>query len=100
MDLVPFSEVTKNLADVNVSQDGATATTFTFDSPVYLEDGKEYCVVLLSNSNEYEAFISRMGESDLITGETISGQPYANFHCSYLRTHQHGLNKQTILNSI
>ena len=75
--ILPFSEVTKNPADVNVSQDGATATTFTFDSPVYLEDGKEYCVVLLSNSNEYEAFISRMGESDLITGETISGQPYA-----------------------
>ena len=73
----PFSVVTKNPADVNTSTDGATATTFTFESPVYLEDGKEYCFVVYTNSTDYECFISRMGETDLITGQTISGQPYA-----------------------
>ena len=75
--IFPFSEVSKNPADVNISQDGSVATTFTFPSPVFLEEGEEYCFVVLSNSNKYEAFISRMGETDLITGQTISGQPYA-----------------------
>lgn len=75
--VLPFSVVTKNPADVNLSQDGSVATTFTFDSPVYLEHMVEYCFVVLSNSNEYETFISKMGEKDLITSETISGQPYA-----------------------
>ena len=75
--VLPFSEVTKNPSEVNTSADGSVATTFTFDSPVYLEENVEYCFVVLSNSNDYECFISRMGENDLITGQTISGQPYA-----------------------
>jgi hypothetical protein len=75
--ILPFSEVTKNPADVNLSQDGSVSTTFTFQSPVFLEQNQEYCFVVLSNSNKYEAFISRMGETDLVTGQTISGQPYA-----------------------
>ena len=75
--VMPFSVVTLNPSDVNLSSDGSTATTFTFESPVYLEDKHEYCFVVYSNSNDYECFISRMGETDLITGQTISGQPYA-----------------------
>ena len=75
--ILPFSEVTKNPSEVNLSQDGSTVTSFTFPSPVFLEQNQEYCFVVLSNSDKYEAFISRMGETDLITGQTISGQPYA-----------------------
>ena len=74
---IPFSIVTKNPDEVNTSDDGSSATTFTFDSPVYLEDKHEYCFVVYTNSTDYECFISRMGETDLITGQTISGQPYA-----------------------
>ena len=67
--ILPFSEVTKNPADVNLSQDGSAVTTFTFPSPVFLEQGQEYCFVVLSNSNKYEAFISRMGETDLASAK-------------------------------
>ena len=74
--VMPFSTVFKNPADINTSADGSVATTFTFDSPVYVQDNEEFCFVVLSNSNEYEVFHSRMGDPDLITGETISGQPY------------------------
>ena len=73
----PFSIVTKNPEDVNISEDGSTATTFTFDSPVFVEEGTEFCFVVYSNSNEYECWISRMGETDLVSGQQISGQPYA-----------------------
>ena len=75
--ILPFSVVTKNPGEVNTSSDGSVATTFTFESPVYIEEGAEMCFVVLSNSNDYEVFISRMGEKDIITGDTISGQPYA-----------------------
>ena len=75
--ILPFSVVVKNPGEINTSADGSVATTFTFESPVYIEEGAEMCFVVLSNSNDYEVFISRMGEPDIITGETISGQPYA-----------------------
>ena len=75
--VIPFSTVTKNPGDVNTSTDGSAVTTFTFESPVYLEEDFEYSFVVYSNSNEYTAFISRMGEKDLATSQTISGQPYA-----------------------
>ena len=75
--VMPFSTVTLNPSQVNLSSDGSASTTFTFESPVYLEDKHEYSFVVYSNSNDYECFISRMGETDLITGQTISGQPYA-----------------------
>ena len=75
--VLPFSTVTKNPADVNTSTDGSAVTTFTFESPVYLEDTTEYCFVVYTNSNEYECYVSRMGEKDLITGQTIAEQPYA-----------------------
>ena len=75
--VMPFSVVTLNPSAVSTSQDGSKATTFTFESPVYLQQDVEYCFVVYSNSNEYEAFISRMGEKDIATGQTIAGQPYA-----------------------
>jgi hypothetical protein len=75
--ILPFSEVVLNPDAVNTSTDGSVATTFTFESPVYIEENQEFCFVVISNSNEFECFISRMGENDLITGQIISGQPYA-----------------------
>ena len=66
-EILPFGEVILDPDDVVLSQDGSKATTFTFPSPVYLEGGGEYCLVLLSASNEYYVFISRMGEEDITT---------------------------------
>jgi len=75
--VMPFSTVTKNPSEITTSTDASVATKFTFDSLVYLEEGKEYCFVVYTNSNEYECWISRMGETDITTGEQITGQPYA-----------------------
>ena len=65
--IVPFGEVILDPSEVNISEDAKIATTFTFPSPVYLESGTDYCVVLLSSSNEYNVWISRMGEEDITT---------------------------------
>jgi len=74
--IIPGGEKLLNPASVNLSNDGSVATTFEFDHPVYLEDGQEYCFVLASNSNQYNAFIGKMGEQDLETGKFIVKQPY------------------------
>src|SRR6056300_533326 len=75
--ILPFSEKTLNPSSVNTSTDGTTATTFTFDSPVYLQENTEYCFVLLANSNNYTTYVARLGETVLGSDRTISQQPYA-----------------------
>jgi hypothetical protein len=75
--ILPFSEVTKNPADVNISTDGTTATTFTFASPVYIQANIEYCFVVMANSQDYNAYVARIGETSLDSNRTISAQPYA-----------------------
>lgn len=85
--VLPFSRVTKNPNQVaistnNVTVDGVqiptfdTPTTFTFRSPVYVQTNTEYCVVLLSDSNNYKVWISQIGEQVPGTSRTISEQPY------------------------
>jgi hypothetical protein len=85
--VLPFSRVTLNASDVllsanRVTLDGVslptfdTATTFTFPSPVYVQDNTEYCIVLLSDSNNYKVWISQLGEAVPGTSLTISEQPY------------------------
>jgi len=71
--IVPNSEVVLDPGDVNISSDGSIATTFQFKSPIYLEgNNTDYCVCLLSNSTKYSVYISRMGETDLISDVFIS----------------------------
>jgi len=94
--ILPFSEVVLNPNQVNlytdtatltdlhtvVSADGQTlpapkvATNFKFPSPVYLNDKTEYCLVLLSDSNNYKVWISQMGDTSVVDGNKISAQPY------------------------
>lgn len=75
--LIPGAKKTLLPAQVNTSDDGSMATTFEFPYPIYLTDGSEYCFVVWSNSNNYNAFIARMGEKDMATGRYIVEQPYA-----------------------
>jgi len=74
--ILPFSEVVVDPSQILVSQNGTVPTRFTFKAPVYLEGGGEYAITLASWSTKYRVFVSRVGESDLITGEFISNQPY------------------------
>ena len=75
--ILPFSEKTINPSAVNTSTDSTTATTFTFDSPVYIQENVEYALVVLANSTDYNAWVARMGETQVNSDRTISEQPYA-----------------------
>ena len=72
--IVPFSNIFVYPDDVNLSEDASVATTITFESPVYLESGKQYALVLLSDSTEYTVWISRLGEFDVKTVTNESTQ--------------------------
>ena len=74
--VLPFGSKTLQPADVNVSDDATAVTTFTFDSPVYVKDGVEYCIVLFTDSQKYLCWISRMGETDVGGSRLVSEQPY------------------------
>ena len=75
--ILPFAEKTLNPSAVNISTDGSTATTFTFDSPVYVQENTEYAFVLMANTTDYNVYVARLGETNLGSSRTISAQPYA-----------------------
>ena len=60
--------------DLALSPD--TPTRFTFESPVFVQSAQEYCIVLLSDSNNYHAWISNLGEFDVLTDVQVHKQPY------------------------
>jgi hypothetical protein len=75
--IVPFGEVVLNPSSVNISDDSTTATKFTFSSPVYLQGKTEYSFCLLSNCNNYNAWVARLGDTQVGSNRTISENPYA-----------------------
>ena len=74
--ILPFSEVIIKPDDISVSGDGSVPTRVNFKAPIYMEPGQDYAITLASWSTKYRVFISRIGETDLLTDEYISQQPY------------------------
>lgn len=86
--ILPFSTVTLyphelNLASEKIVVDGiecyrpTAATRFNMKAPVYVQDIGEYCIVLLSDSTNYNVWTSKLGATDVQTENIISEQPYA-----------------------
>ena len=73
--VLPFSEKILSPSLVSVSDDASIATPFVFDSPVYLEGGKTYAIVITSPSDLYSVWISRITESDVSSSSVVSQQP-------------------------
>ena len=88
--ILPFSQVVKNPEDVKIATRKVTipamnnkiasapdiATKFTFPSPVYVQDGVEYCIVIISDSNNYNVWVSHLGDKIPGTDRFVSEQPY------------------------
>lgn len=67
---------TLNPSEVSVSTDSSVPTMFKFDYPVYLQAQTEFAIVLLANTQDYNAYIAEMGKKNLLTNEFIAKQPY------------------------
>jgi hypothetical protein len=55
--------------------DSTKYTEFKFPNPLYLAPGIEYAFVLLSDSNQYNVYVSEMGQADINSGAAIARQP-------------------------
>ena len=73
--ILPFGRKLLQSAEVLLSNDGSVATTFTFDSPVYVKGGTEYCVVVRTDVPDYKVWISDLGTTDA-DGNEITEQPH------------------------
>jgi len=76
--VVPFSQTVVESADVSISADGATETTVTFPSPVYLLNGSTYALVVkaLRGSPNYELWVAQLGAEDRVSGNRVATQAY------------------------
>jgi len=76
--ILPFSRVTVEAADINTSSNGGAPTPVYFSTPVFLARNKEYAIIVrpAANNPNTSLYVSRLGGTDLITGERINKQPY------------------------
>ena len=65
--LYPFSEVVIDPKDIELSDDATVPHRVTFESPVYLKGDTFHSVVILSNSDMYNVWVSKLGEIDITT---------------------------------
>lgn len=65
----PFGEVVVDPKNINIYTDASIPTRVKFESPVYLSGRKFHSIVLLSNSQNYNVWVARLGEVDVATLE-------------------------------
>ena len=80
-DILPNATAYMSSEDVKVSEipnpsDSSTYTRFTFASPVYLQPGLEYAIVVLTNDFDYDIYVSELGEKIINSDRIVSTQPY------------------------
>ena len=73
--VLPFGRKTLQSGEIRTSTDGSIATTFTFDSPVYMQGGSQYSICLLANTPDHKVWISDLGTQDT-SGNEITDQPH------------------------
>src|SRR5690606_6454884 len=64
-----------NVSDNPNIDDSNTYTRFTFPNPVYVEPGRFYSFVVISNSFNYDIYFSELGETIIGTNRIVSKQP-------------------------
>lgn len=72
--VMTFGEVFLESSQVNVSNNASLATKFTFPAPITLAADEEYCIVVIpeGNSPDYRIWISRTGNTDVLTGQKVT----------------------------
>ena len=65
--VLPSSTVYVNGSSVNVSDLATTPTSFVFEEPLYLKGNRDYAIVVITNSPDYEIFIAQIDEFEVGT---------------------------------
>lgn len=71
-----YAETVLTPALVKVSADASLETRVTFDDPLVADAGKEYAIVLLTDSDKYTMWIATRGQNNIGGGATVVSNPY------------------------
>ena len=81
--MAPYAFTKLEASQIKASNNGTVPTRFTFETPIYLAAGEEYCFVALSDSDKTSIWCSELGkkaytakDSVVPSGQLISKQPY------------------------
>lgn len=77
-----------------LSNDASKPTKFAFDNPIIAESGKNYAIVVMSNSNEYNVFYAQMGQrklgkdNSMLTSNPYGGTMFSSSNAISWTVHQ------------
>jgi hypothetical protein len=75
--IVPGADKVVYYGNINTSDDASLATTIHFDHPIYLAQNQEYAIVIMAQSDQYQAWVAEMGGFDKTNpNNRITKQPY------------------------
>lgn len=77
---IPFSTKYLTWNQVNVSDTGQTGTTFSFEAPVFLNNGAQYAFVTVPDGGDpdYTLYTAVLGNNDIFRGTQVSSKPYVD----------------------
>lgn len=77
LSILPFSIVHLNNSNINVSNNASVGTTFTFESPVFMNNDTMYAFVVKPDASDpdFQVYSARLGDVDLVTNAQVSSQP-------------------------
>ena len=81
--ILPYSVKHLDNVDINTDADypnnpkATTVTTFTFDSPVFMANGKEYAFIVKPDASDpdFHVYSAELGNLDISTGAQVSSIP-------------------------
>lgn len=73
--ILPMAQTTLRADQLNISDDGTVATTFTFPSPIYLQQGEEYSLTVKTDEPGARIFFSEVGQLNLADNRIVSVNP-------------------------
>ena len=75
--VLPFSQVHLTNDQINTSNDASAKTTFTFESPVFLNNNKEYAFIVHGDQGDVDFLLwtANLGDIDVSTGTQVFSQP-------------------------
>lgn len=71
-----YAETTLTPSQIAISSTGYAPTKVVFDDPLICDAGKEYAIVIMTDSDKYSMYIATLGETDIQTKQTIVRNPY------------------------
>ena len=75
----PYARVLVKPEDITTSPNASVATNIKFPSPIYCEPNREYALVLLADTDQYEVWVAEMGKKTVNSSDlpAATGVVYA-----------------------